>query len=88
MSATKLGLPYNPTSKTVQLAFPVSGQAPATWVDGTWETTPSQYLARALVGPGGAIQLDPGTYDVYVKITDDPEIPVVAAQGELEVSPF
>jgi hypothetical protein len=67
----------DPTSDPVAFAFvapeahPVSG---TTWTNGTWETVeitgfPDVYKARCLVGPGGAIELTVGSYDVFIRIT-------------------
>ena len=78
ITTTVGGVHYNPTSDHVQFAFPAQGQAPATWVDGSWETltAPTEYVARCLIGPSGAVTLTAGTWDVWIKITDSPEIPV------------
>lgn len=70
----------NPTSDQVQFAFVVSGDpAPGDWHSGSWETIPpGTYLAQCLVGPGtGGVPLSAGaTYEIWVKITDNPEVPV------------
>lgn len=77
--------PPNPTSDVVQMAFnpatqsfgppltpPVSGD----WKAASWVTGASQpYIAQCLIGPGGVITLTAGIYDVWIKITDSPEIP-------------
>ena len=45
----------------------------------SWDAYPSDilypYHAKCLVGPGGAVALGIGTYIIYLKITDNPEIP-------------
>jgi hypothetical protein len=89
VAATKVGLPYNPTSDTVQFAFmPTPTQIPASgdWVAGSWDSIPSNiiypYTAKCLVGPTGTITLGTGTYVIYIKITDSPEVPVLPA-GQL-----
>jgi hypothetical protein len=47
------------------------------WIDGFWiNQAPGPLLAGILVGPGGTIQLDPGTWAVWIKIIDDPSTPV------------
>lgn len=87
VTATSRGLPYNPTGDVVQFAFTASGAslAGATWVAGEWDGdspvpgTSSDYTALCLVGPGGTVALPVGTYQVSVKITDSPEIPVLSA---------
>lgn len=83
VAATNAGAPYNPTSDVVQFAFmPNSVQVPvnADWVSGSWETVATNiiypYNAKCLVGPTGSTALTLGTYVVYLKITDSPEIPV------------
>lgn len=92
VSATKAGAAYNPGADTVQFAFmPNSTQVPGVsdWVTGSWETVPTNilypYNARCLVGPSGATALTYGNYVMYVKITDNPEIPVETA-GNLVIS--
>ncbi len=80
VTANVNGAPYNPTVDSVQFAFPPAGSAPTTWYAGSWDSNPvpgtSTYTAKCLVGPGGTTQLVAGSYAVYVKITDNPEIPV------------
>jgi hypothetical protein len=75
----------DPTSDPVSLAFPTTGTEPSVFVAGNWRTVAGIHYAQALVGPGGAIVLTPGFYDVYVQITDNPEVPVLFA-GTLEVT--
>lgn len=74
----------NPTADVVQFAFPTPGTEPATFYNGSWQTISGIYHARCLVGPGGVVTLTPAFYDVYVKITDSPEVPVLLA-GLMEV---
>ena len=92
VAAARSGLPYNPTGDVVQFAFaatptyvPQSGD----WVSGSWDTDTTNviypYSAKCLVGPSGTITLGIGTYVIYVKITDSPEVPVLIA-GQLQVS--
>lgn len=92
VSATKLGATYNPTGDTVQFAFmPTPTQVPQTsdWQTGAWDTVSTDviypYRAKCLVGPGGTIVLTVGIYVIYIKITDNPEIPVLYA-GQLEIT--
>lgn len=92
VAATRLGLPYNPTGDTVQFAFmPTPTQVPqqGDLVSGAWETWTTDilypYRAKCLVGPGGTIVLGIGTYIIYVKITDSPEIPFDAV-GQLQIT--
>lgn len=86
--AEKNGAFIDPTPDTVQFSFPATGN-PTTWSAGSWETDTDTlgnkvYYARCLVGPLGTVTLTAGKYDVWVKITDNPEIPVINA-GRLTV---
>ena len=92
VTATKAGASYNPTSDTVQFAFmPTATQVPgpSDLVTGLWETNTASvlypYNAKVLVGPGGTITLGIGTYVVYQKTTDSPEIPFDIV-GQLQIS--
>jgi hypothetical protein len=91
VKATKAGAAYNPTGDTVQFAFmPTPTQVPQSsdLVTGSWETNPYSllfpYNAKVLVGPGGTITLGIGTYIVYQKTTDSPEIPFDIV-GQLQI---
>jgi hypothetical protein len=86
VTAAVAGAPYNPTSDVVKFAFLAPGTSPygATWCAASWASTESptgtgDYTAQCLVGPGGAVQLAPGSYQVWVQITDSPEVPVLPA---------
>lgn len=49
------------------------------WNAGEWETDsgpPIVYYARILIGPGGGLVLADGKYDVWIRITSAPELPV------------
>lgn len=92
ISVTMAGAAYNPTGDTVQFAFmPTVTQVPqvSDWVTGEWVTVSSNilypYSAQCLVGPAGTITLGIGTYLIYVKVTDSPEIPVLIG-GQLQIS--
>jgi hypothetical protein len=91
VSATKSGEPYDPTGDAVQFAFAATATyvpQDSDWVSGSWDTDPANilypYSAKCLVGPAGTITLGIGTYVIYIKVTDDPEIPVLIA-GQLSV---
>lgn len=86
VSATEAGSAVDPTNDTVQMAFPVLGTDPISgdWKAATWETVGTTYYARCLVGPGGTVTLAAGSYNVWVKVTDNPEAPVRRA-GVLKV---
>ena len=80
------GVAVDPTTDTVEIAVIATG---TTVVSGDFNTADwgelgsDPYVAKVLIGPGGSpsiITLTAGsTYDVYVRITDTPEIPVMFA---------
>jgi hypothetical protein len=89
---TKSGIPYNPTGDTVQFAFAATATyvpQVSDWVAGDWDTDTTDiiypYSAKCLVGPAGTITLGIGTYIIYVRVQDNPEIPVLIA-GQLQIS--
>lgn len=90
LQATKAGVAYNPSADVVQFAFmPTPTQVPGVsdWVNGLWESSGNiiyPYNAKCLVGPSGATALTNGSYSVYVKVTDNPEVPVLII-GSLEI---
>jgi hypothetical protein len=67
----------------VELAVVDDGQTPDTggWKAGIWIGS----SAAVLIGPGTDLELDQGTYDVYVKIISDPEIPVLPS-GSIHIT--
>jgi hypothetical protein len=75
----------NPTTDNVYMAFPATGGEPTTFITGSWLTLSGIYYALCLVGPGAGIALSIGFYDVYVKISDNPEVPILLS-GLLEVT--
>ncbi|RCH70454.1 hypothetical protein DT019_02915 [Streptomyces sp. SDr-06] len=82
--ATVGGNPLNPTGDVVQFAFLTGSGTPTgpDWKAGSWDGTQPRppgnaYLAQCLVGPGGTVTLTPGTYTIWIKIMDSPEIPVI-----------
>ncbi len=76
------GVPYNPTADIVQFAFLLNPSAVPTssnWVTGSWSTNSNSvypYFAQALVGTAGSVALQSGTYTMWLRVTDSPEIPV------------
>jgi hypothetical protein len=71
---------YNPTADEVQFAFVQGSSYPSTWYTGSWtQNLQSQYVAQCLIGPAGTVTLTPAQWTVWVKITDDPEIPIRTA---------
>lgn len=92
LQVIKTSLPYNPTGDIVQFAFmPNAVQQPTVsdWVNGSWETVTTNiiypYNAKCLIGPSGSTALTQGDYVIFVKITDNPEVPVLTC-GQLEIS--
>ena len=86
------GAPYDPTGDVVQMAFmPTATQVPqdSDWQTAEWSTDTSNliypYAANCLIGPGGTITLGIGTYVIYLRITDNPEIPVQIAPLQLQI---
>lgn len=70
----------DPTGYPVAMAFPAPGTTPVTFYSASWDTDPTTspptYIAKCLVGSGGAVTLASGTYDVFVKVTGAVEQPV------------
>lgn len=75
----------DPTSDVVSLSFPDTTHEPTVFITGSWVTIEGTNYAQAVVGPGSALVLAIGFYDVYVKVEDNPEIPVLFS-GLLEVT--
>lgn len=91
VSARLSGTAVDPTGDAVSMAFTVADVDPAVgdWKSATWETdattSPSTYYARCLVGPAGTITLAVGVWDVWLKVTDAPEIPARRV-GNLQIT--
>ena len=85
--ATKNGTSYNPTGDVVEVAFKPPGVDPAgpDWHAASWETASAAYYARLLVGPAGGLVLTVGTYKMWIRITDSPEVPVLEAPGTVRI---
>lgn len=71
------------TTDPVYFAFtvgrPPTRQQPETWYQGSWLRDLGQIMALITVGPGSSVPtFKPGTYTVWVKVTDDPTAPVAA----------
>lgn len=64
-------------------AYPQSGD----WNQAVWLTESSPFMAGLLEGPGAqaVIDLAVGTYYVWLKLVDDPEVPIIRA-GTLNIS--
>lgn len=73
------GAPYNPSADVVSFAFMAAGNPGLSdWHTGSWDPIgASRWVAQCLVGPGaGGVPLSVGTYAMWVRVTDNPEIPV------------
>lgn len=87
VTATILGAPYDPTGDAVALAFLANGVTPSSgdWHAATWQTFGGANYAACLVGPAnGGVVLAMGTWTTWVRVTDNPEVPVMQA-GYLNV---
>jgi hypothetical protein len=84
ITAKAAGTPINPTGDTVEFAFTTGTAKPGAgdWKTGSWDGTQPQtpsnaYIAHCLVGPGGTVELAAGRYRMWVRVTDNPEVPVI-----------
>lgn len=71
---------------TVEVAFVLDGAGLPTdddWNTATWS---SAGQAAILVGPGGTVELSAGCYRPFVRVSDNPERPVLAVPGQLRVT--
>jgi hypothetical protein len=81
---------YDPTGDVVEAAFKLPGVNPSApdWKAATWFTTSlGRFFALCLVGPGpgAALDLPVGTYKMWLRITDNPEIPVIPVDGFVKI---
>jgi len=67
----------DPTSSVVSIAVPPLGTPPVTFYSASWLSSAFIPTIQFLVGPLGNVSLSPGDYDVYARITDSPQIPVL-----------
>src|SRR3954452_21641036 len=89
VAAKMQGAVYDPTGDTVQMAFIQGDGSPssADWHTASWEVNGTTYYACCLVGPTGGTILpaSPVPYTAWVKVTDNPEVPVRPA-GQLWIT--
>lgn len=78
------GVATDPTIYPVDFAFTAIGVEPvdADWVTGTWQngTTNGLYMAQCLIGPAAGMagtSLTPGLWAIWIRVTSNPEIPVL-----------
>lgn len=79
----------SPITDAVQMAFTRTGNpADGDWNAASWadqgNLPATQAIAQCLVGPGGTLTLPVGTYKIWIKVTDSPEVPVLPA-GTLSI---
>lgn len=82
------GAAVDPTSPAlpVEMALPRAGVTPSAWWTAAWEADGrGGWRARLLAGPGGTVTLPAGTYDVWVRVTSSPEVPVAQSADALRV---
>lgn len=91
VSATIAGASHDPTTDPVMMAFTRNNATP---VDSDWNVAQWQeYVvagvvqtqAMCLVGPDGGVSLPIGSYAVWIKVEDSPEVPVLKA-GTLTIT--
>lgn len=72
------GLPVSTVTDVAWLSFPVRSTDPieGDWQVATWEVDDGQQYLAVLIGPAHTFTLPVGRYDIWVKIADNPEIPV------------
>lgn len=87
VSAQSQGEAVDPTGDEVFVAFMPQGEDPsdADWNDASWESVGANYWAKCLVGPAGGVVLEKGSYIMWVKVVDSPEVPVLPA-GQLVIT--
>jgi hypothetical protein len=76
-------VPYDPSRDALAWAFTNAAafpaQQPSTWYPGTWDVWPGPlYYAQVLIGPAnGGVVLSQGKWQCWLRVTDDPEVPVL-----------
>jgi hypothetical protein len=92
VAVSAAGAAVDPTTDPVALAFKADGSAPSSgdFVAAAWETEDSTHYARVLIGPAGTgtVTLAPATYRVWLRITDNPEVPVIPVDTLAVVAGF
>lgn len=72
----------DPTDDAVEWSFTAPGSRPQTWTAGTWDGAYTGTKATAvsptigLTSSGADVELASGAWSVFLKVTDNPEIPV------------
>lgn len=73
------GADVDETDLPAELAFLAPGSTPSEddWIDAEWDTVGDSNIVRALIGEGTDTELEPGPYIVWLRLTANPEIPVM-----------
>ena len=72
----------DPTADVVAFAFTLVDDRPSTWTAGTWTSTWSGGRTTAVTptigvtGSDATVELAVGTWHAWVRVTDNPEVPV------------
>jgi hypothetical protein len=72
------GVAVNVSGDAVFMAFPLHRVDPISgdWQAAAWEDDAGQLYIICLVGPEHSFSLPVGRYDIWVKVNDNPEVPV------------
>lgn len=73
----------NLTGLPISVAIVAPGTTPSAFVPAEWVVDKPGH-GRVLIGPGTALALTTGVYEVWVKVQADPEAPVMNA-GRIKV---
>lgn len=86
--ALETGDVIDPTTDEASMAFVPRGSGNPTdadWKTATWGNSANGWYALAcLIGADTSVPLVAGMYDVWIRVVDEPETPIVLA-GALEV---
>lgn len=75
---TQGSLPVNPTGDNVYFAFMQQGTPQnSDFHNAGWALGGPPYIAQILVGPANGVVLAQGKYTIWLKIVDNPEVPVI-----------
>lgn len=71
----------NVSSDAVAMALVQPGVVPSSFVAASWHPTLAKTAVSPTMGAAGAVipVTQPGTYALFVKVTDSPEVPVLYA---------
>lgn len=85
ITSSIVATPYNPTSLPVAVAITPPNVPPTVFTTAAWLAGQAVPTVKFLIGPlNGGMVLAPGDYDVYIQITNTPEVPVIPS-GHLRI---